>query len=232
MKFACHFILVALCLTCACNSPLDIDTPRQSQTDRPASNDPDSLSLVTGYRISVLLALDASGSMDSVGLDGATHADAAKAGALRLVDYLDGSVDEAGVEWFNSIPTIAQSVVTYPILIKQAIRNVPASGNTSLWDGIYFGLTELVNNGVNESRGVVVFTDGRDNGSIRTPTDLNTLASRSHSRIFIIGYGEKIAVDTLRAIADSSRGAFYQVSSKNESVTAYLKSLLALRRSK
>jgi hypothetical protein len=93
--------------------------------------------------ISVSLVFDASGSMGGSGQAGAKQAGHA------FVDLMDGVIDEASVIWFTHVVTVFQQMTTVKPLLHAAVDALPAGGTTAVWDGIYAGLIELINNGVN-----------------------------------------------------------------------------------
>ena len=109
--------------------------------------------------ISISLVFDASGSMAGSGNAGA------KAAGNAFIDLMDGVDDEAAVIWFNSVVQTQQGMTNYLDLLHSSINALPASGATAVWDGMYQGLIELINNGVNPCRAIICLTDGGDNSS-------------------------------------------------------------------
>jgi hypothetical protein len=157
-------------------------------------------------RISAALVFDASASMAGAGNAGA------KAGGHAFIDYMDGICDETAVVWYNSMVTGQQGMTTSKDLLHAAVNSLPASGNTAVWDGVYFGLLELINNGVNMSRGMVVLTDGMDNSSSRTPAEIIPLANRNRIRIYTIALGGgPVNSAQLKAVAEMTGGRYYEI---------------------
>ncbi|MBR9976404.1 MAG: VWA domain-containing protein, partial [Bacteroidetes bacterium] len=154
--------------------------------------------------ISVSLVFDASGSMS-----GSSNA-GAKLGGHAFVDLMDGVIDEAAIIWFTSVVTVYQQMTTIKPMLHSAVDALPASGATAVWDGIYAGLIELINNGVNQCRGVVVLTDGGDNSSTRTVSEIISLANRHMIRVYTIGLGGAINATELEQIALLTGGRYYQ----------------------
>ncbi|MBL0176363.1 MAG: VWA domain-containing protein [Ignavibacteria bacterium] len=157
--------------------------------------------------ISAALVFDASGSMAGSNNVGA------RAGGNAFVDIMDGVSDEAAIIWFTSMVTVAQGMTVWKDLLHNAIKTLPASGATAVWDGCYFGLLELINNGVNPARAVVVMTDGGDNSSSRNPDEIIALASRNRIRVFCIGLGGSVDSILLQKIADQTGGRYYETPS-------------------
>lgn len=89
----------------------------------------------------------------------------AKAGANSFINQLDGVIDEATIIAFHSYSWVVQSMTTIKTLHYNAINSLQAgAGSGSVWDGIFTGLTELIANGVNPCRGVVVLSGGPSTG--------------------------------------------------------------------
>jgi uncharacterized protein YegL len=154
--------------------------------------------------ISVALVFDASGSMAG---DGNT---AAKGGGHAFIDEMDGMLDEATIIWFNTQVTFAQQMTTIKPLLHSAVDGLPAGGGTACWDGTYAGVIELINNGVNQCRAVIVMTDGADNSSTHTPMEIISLANRNRIRVYTVGLGPNVDVTELEMIALLTGGRYYQ----------------------
>ncbi|MDT8325346.1 MAG: VWA domain-containing protein, partial [Bacteroidota bacterium] len=165
--------------------------------------------------ISVSLVFDASGSMSGTGNAGAKQA------GRTFIDQMDGVVDEASILWFNTQVNIAQQMTTIKPLLYSAVDGLPAGGGTAVWDGIYAGIIELVNNGVNQCRAVVVMTDGKDNASTRTPAEIISLANRNRIRVYTVGVGSSINATELEMIALLTGGRYYQTPSASQVADIY-----------
>ncbi len=153
---------------------------------------------------SVALVLDASGSM--IGPGNAY----AKASARTWIDQMDGQVDEAAVIWFNNTITIRQQATTHKPLLYAAVDSLPTAGGTALYDAIYTGMLEVISNGINQCRAVIVMTDGQDGSSTRTPEEIISRANRNHIPIYTIGIGSSINPVVLTNIAEQTGGRYYQ----------------------
>jgi hypothetical protein len=154
---------------------------------------------------SVALVLDASASMV-----GKWHAAIIKAGNV-FVDKMDGSTDEAAVLYFNSVVTVQQGMTTQRASLKSAINSMFPQGGNLLFDGIYAGITEVVNNGSNSCRAVVVATDGSDNLSTATEANIIALARLNSVPIITLGLGSFFDGPLLQRLADSTGGHFFPV---------------------
>lgn len=156
--------------------------------------------------VSVVLALDSSGSMRS-----ATQAviDAARGfvGALRPRDAL-------GVLMFANRSTLMQdlSVARAPSL--EAISQYVATGGTALYDALADSFARLTQ--VDGRRAVVVVTDGRDEnsagtgpGSTRSFEDVLRLQRESGAVVFGVGVGANVDHVPLDTLAQVSGGQAY-----------------------
>lgn len=165
--------------------------------------------------ISVSLVFDASGSMAGSGNAGA------KQGGHAFIDLMDGVVDEAAIIFFTQVVTIYQQMTTIKPMLHSAVDGVPASGATAVWDGIYAGIIELINNGVNSCRGVIAITDGGDNSSSRTVAEIISVANRHDIRVFTIGLGTGVNATELEQIALLTGGRYYQTSNAGQLPAVY-----------
>jgi len=166
--------------------------------------------------ISVALVLDASGSMAGAGNAGAKQAGHA------FVDMMDGIVDEAAVLWFNETVTVMQPMTTDKTILHSAVDLLPVGGMTAAWDGAYAGLLEVINNGSNNCRAVILLTDGADGSSTRTPDEIIALANRHRIRVFTVGLGSGINSGELERIATTTGGRYYQTPNAGQLAAIYM----------
>jgi len=171
--------------------------------------------------ISVALVFDASGSMLGPGNAGA------KAAGLAFIDLMDEGQDEAAILWFNYTVTVAQQMTTYKDLLANAVNGLPAAGPTAVWDGAYSGVMNLINDGVNPCRAVIVMTDGADGSSSRTPNEIVALANRNRVRVYTVGYGSGIEATQLRYIAESTGGRYFETQNAAE-IASFYRSIFAI----
>jgi VWFA-related protein len=153
--------------------------------------------------VSIVLALDASGSMRH--REGDVIASAgAFAAALRPQDHL-------AVALFSDAVTFVHDLSTDRKATWEAIDGYKVSGGTALHDAVSAALTRLQH--AEGRRVVVVMTDGRDeNGPGTGPGSSHTLGEvleqvkRSGATIFTIGLGTKVDDRPLRQFAELSGG--------------------------
>lgn len=129
--------------------------------------------------VSVALLFDVSGSMEGL----MSHA---RDAAAQLLGALEGARDEAAVFTFDTrLDEIAPFTVGLTALPKR-LEGVTPFGATSLHDAIA-QTAERAAAREGRRRAVVVFTDGNDNFSRLTPTDVSGIASRIDVPVYIVG---------------------------------------------
>jgi hypothetical protein len=173
--------------------------------------------------MSVSLVFDVSGSMIGPGIDGA------KAAGHAFTDKMDGKIDEAAVLWFNQTVGMLQSMTVSKAQLNKAVDSLTAGGMTAVWDGAYSGLLELINNGVNQCRGVIVLTDGEDNSSSHSPAEVISLANRNRVKVFTIGVGSPINSAQLQSLASMTGGKYYETPNASQLPAIYQEIVTILR---
>ncbi len=148
--------------------------------------------------LNVALVIDGSGSMQGQPMEDTKRA------AKVFIAELDGVRDSAAVVGFNSGVYLLQSRTTSRVLLEAAVDRITPAGLTSLWDGSLEGLRTL--EATTGCRALIVLTDGRDNTSAHTPTDLVARARQMGIPIFMIGLGISVDDALLESIATITGG--------------------------
>ncbi|MBL0174745.1 MAG: VWA domain-containing protein [Ignavibacteria bacterium] len=221
MRSARIFVAVLMVFMGSCTQPLDINTPRLRTEPVDV---PDSSSLVHGERVSLVLAFDASGSMQGYGID------AARAGGLRILEYFDGRQDEAMVVIFNQGVTIYQQMTTDTTRLRAAVSGLTANGQTALWDAALLSVQMVVNNGVNPRRAVILFSDGDDNAS-SSGDGLDFISTAASNKVVMsaIAFGAEAPVAKLKRVSDGTGGRFESAATAAEAELAFARILRDLR---
>jgi VWFA-related protein len=153
--------------------------------------------------VSIVLALDESGSMRKSEADVVTSA-RDFVGALRKEDQL-------ALVLFSDHSTFVHDLSTNRESTYEAISQYKASGGTALYDAVADSLQRLKR--VEGRRVVVVMTDGRDEdnpgtgpGSVRKFDEVLTELKDSGATVFSIGLGTKVDREPIQAFADRSGG--------------------------
>ncbi len=177
--------------------------------------------------VSILLALDESGSMRKAAED-------VKAAALSFVDAVRDE-DRLGVILFSDGATLATDLTLSRVVPRMTVDTYTSRGGTALYDAVRVGLDRLAT--VEGRRVVVVLTDGRDeNGPGTAPgsrTTLDELLGRVRdvdAAIFAIGMGPNVDRDTLEQIARASGGQAYFPATVDELPAHYAQVVEDLRR--
>ncbi len=165
--------------------------------------------------ISVALVFDCSGSMSEAARTGAKQAGHA------FVDMMDGFLDEATVVLFDQNVQIYQRMTTDRTLLHTAVDAIFAGGESAVWDGLYSGLIELINTGVNQCRAVILMSTGNDVSSTRTPEDIISLANRHRIHVYTIGLGSGSNVEELELISMLTGGKFFQTPNPGQLAAMY-----------
>jgi VWFA-related protein len=153
--------------------------------------------------VSIVLALDASGSMRRREADVIASA-RAFASALRPQDQL-------ALLLFSDEVSLVHDLSTNREGTRQAIESYKTAGGTALYDAVSEALGRLER--TEGRRVVVVMTDGRDEnnpgtgpGSVRRMPDVLEQLKKTGAVVFSIGLGTKVDVEPLEKLADLSGG--------------------------
>ena len=153
--------------------------------------------------VSIVLALDASGSMRNREADVIAAARAFTA-ALRPQDQL-------AVMLFSDSVVLTHDLSTNRDATRDAIDTYKTAGGTALYDALGEALARLKR--AEGRRVVVVMTDGRDEdnpgtgpGSVRKLPDVLDALKQTGAAIFPIGLGTKVDAPMLQKLADLSGG--------------------------
>ena len=157
--------------------------------------------------VSIVLALDASGSMKK-GTDAAREAARGFVASLRPEDKL-------GLVMFADQSNFAHDLAGNRDWSYQALDTYKTAGGTALYDALADSFLRLKQ--VEGRRVVVVVTDGRDEnnagngpGSTRSPTDVLNYAREVDAVVYAIGVGSRVDRQLLDTLASSSGGqAFF-----------------------
>jgi VWFA-related protein len=151
--------------------------------------------------LAISLVLDRSGSMAGEFLS------QAKTAASDFVANL-GLGDRVALVTFDSVINLAQDFVQEKASVRELIASLTAGSNTALYDAVLFAL-EAVKKQASPRKAVITLTDGKDTHSQATIDDCLRVAKEAGIPIFVIGLGQSLNEDILRAIAESSGGGYF-----------------------
>jgi len=167
-------------------------------------------------KVSVMLVLDESGSMND-SLNGKRKIDAAKEGLKSFVSLL-GDADQVGLTVFSDSAQVLDGIAPLGdqrAQLNHAIDGIRANGSTRLYDTVAEQVDALKSTSGSSIKAVVVLTDGLDNGSHRSSTDLanqlndNGANAGNALKVFTIAYGSDADKTGLQRIAQASGGDEY-----------------------
>ena len=167
---------------------------------------------------SVTLILDTSGSMKGEPMD------KAKIGAIGFIDQMYPK-DEIEVIAFSDriTPLMPMAPVgTVREALRGRIQGLFANGGTHLYDVTATALERIATlraTQANRHYGIVLLTDGKDEGSSRKRQDLIDLLPQADApalvKIFTIAYGEELDKAVLKELANRTNARMYESSAKN-----------------
>jgi hypothetical protein len=215
-------IVVALfpLLYSGCDSPLDVQTPRNRLVDRVAPPEYENI----GTPVSIVLPPDTSGNdttaqeihfsialvVDASGSITSQTARAFRDGCNAALDSLDGEKDEGVVVFFTQTATIAQHITSQVSLLRSAVEAIPSDGATAMWDGIYKGMLELQSKATHARRAVIIITDSDDNSSTTgSPSKITSLGQSAKIPVYSIALRLTSQEVVLRSIAQSTGGQHF-----------------------
>jgi Ca-activated chloride channel family protein len=129
--------------------------------------------------VSVALLFDVSGSMEARLPD-------ARDAATHVLSWLEGSRDEAAVFTFDTRLDMIAPFTKGLDSLPSAMGRITPFGATSLHDAVARTAERLAGR-EGRRRAVVVFTDGRDNASRMSPSEVSGLASSIDVPVYIVG---------------------------------------------
>lgn len=165
--------------------------------------------------LSVGLVFDASGSMNN-------KLQKSREAAAQFFKTA-GVDDEFFLIQFNDRPVLAQTFTNEPGEIQNRLTFSHAKGRTALLDAIYLALTEM-KKARNPRKALLVISDGADNSSRYTTSEIRNLVREADVQIYTIGIfdtysstpEEMRGPGLLREISDQTGGRPFIITSVNE----------------
>jgi Ca-activated chloride channel homolog len=130
--------------------------------------------------VSIGFVLDTSGSMKSNG-----NIDSAKAALSRFLSEVSPG-DEFFLMTFNQDSVLVSDFTQNAgALLNSAALKQP-SGQTAIWDAVYRGLDKM-KSAKNDRKALILITDGEDNSSRYSASEVREFAKETDSQIYVIG---------------------------------------------
>ncbi|MDR1833221.1 MAG: VWA domain-containing protein [Propionibacteriaceae bacterium] len=156
------------------------------------------------------LVLDKSGSMY-----GSRMTDA-KAAALDFTNAISAlGKNRVEVTAFDDSVYLLQPFTDNLTAVKAAIKSISAydGGNTAIYDAIISALRQT--SAQSGARCVIIFTDGMENASSHTESDVVKLAQLTNIPVYIIGVGSGVNTYALTSLASKAGGQYFSASTSN-----------------
>ena len=151
--------------------------------------------------VAVAMVLDTSGSMS-----GRPLADA-KAAMISLIQAL-GPNDLAAVITFDATVHVSRSLTADKPSLVTATNSATANGNTAIYDGLATAIGELAK-GPKARRAIVLLTDGIDNSSQQSSSNVLASLAASRTPAYVIGLGTDLDRSALARIASATTGGSF-----------------------
>ena len=168
-----------------------------------------------GTSLAVTVAIDVSGSMAGAKLTAATSA------ASQLISDL-GPNDQVGVVSFADAVTVIAPLSSDRTKAVSLLGTLQAKGNTALYEAVVRA-SSIVNASPLTRRAVILLSDGEEFGGVSQAT---REASLEHARtdgavFYVIAAGSDADKTYLRAVADASRGRYFEAQSASDIAAVY-----------
>lgn len=167
---------------------------------------------------SVMMLVDISGSMSGEPME------KAKEGAVGFIERMHAR-DELEIRTFNNV--ITQLLPVAPVATageeaKTKVRGLFANGGTHLYEVLRDATTvwnDRKKKNPNRHYGIVILTDGQDEGSRISRADLMDVLPKGDNpetvKIFSIAYGQKADKTFLQEVSNKSNARLFESTSKN-----------------
>lgn len=165
----------------------------------------------------VALVLDHSGSM------GTTRINSLQSGAYKLIKNKNPNDAYMLIKYDNKIK-IDVPFSKVSSAFTSSLSNTGAvgyGGGTALIDAAYVAVKKINKLTSYDNKTIILFTDGFENASVHTKSELLELALNNNIEINIVGFGEEINEEYLKSIAYSTGGGFYHLYETDDLKTVF-----------
>jgi len=165
--------------------------------------------------VDIIVAIDVSGSMWGSTGDGQTKMEAAKEAASLFLDGLDPVSDRVGLVTYNSRASLRSGLTSDYAAVDAQISTLRAGGGTNIGDSINVAYNELLDNGRDEAKKVIItLSDGytSSSGYARAQADQAKIAGIIS---YSIGLGSSVDQSLLQDIASSLKHYYHAPNSSD-----------------
>src|SRR5262249_15199263 len=90
------------------------------------------------------------------------------------------------------------------------------STGSRCWDALLAAVKELSGTNRDEQKFVVFVSDGRDESSVATVTNVINAATNAHVAVYCVGFGPELDATTLQNLTDATSGRYYEATNLKE----------------
>lgn len=167
------------------------------------------LPMSEGDMMNINLVLDQSASMDSSG-----KMENAQSAARAFIDEITSSgTNYAEITSFDDDVYNVQPFTTDAALLTSAVNSLRPNGDTALYDALYWAVQRT--NMKSGSRVVIAFTDGMENDSVYTRSDVEEISRLTGIPVYLVGIGDNVDSAELSSLAASCNGQYYDASTSD-----------------
>lgn len=161
----------------------------------PQGNEPFSVAFVVGV----------GGSMSQSMLD------AAKSTGDAVISLMNGTSDEGALLSYHSSVVTDVGITTDKVLIQNGFSSLQvfATASNHLWDGITDAINEVRGSGSNNSKAVLVISNGIDDGSGADMNSVIAVALTQGIKVYTVGVPGAGGTGNLQAVAVGTGGKFW-----------------------
>lgn len=152
--------------------------------------------------LAVSLVLDSSGSMQGQAIV------ETRSSATKFLDYVDlAGGDLVEVTQFDHESQVRLPYSSDRPLLEAAINTIEPDGGTAILDASYNALVRAY--AQPGQKAVIVFTDGYDEDSTRSVSEVISLSEQVRIPVYIVGMGTDVDESMLRPLATQTGGEYY-----------------------
>ena len=166
--------------------------------------------------LSIMLVLDVSGSMDVI-VEEETETTALDMAKQAIGDFVSqlSPRDRVGLITFSDAALNEVRMTTNHNELLNRMDQLTAWGQTSLWDGVYLAMEDLISDTQPARRAIIVLSDGMDNRSLENPLTVlqwyedEALANNIGFSVYTLGLGTEIDRNALGNVASRTGGLYF-----------------------
>ncbi|NOY05221.1 MAG: VWA domain-containing protein [Chlorobi bacterium] len=141
---------------------------------------------------------------------GAAGVTIAKSAAKNVIDQFDGVMDEGELIVYSSSHSVMVLMTTDKTFLTQGVDGVTATNDANhLWDAVAAAINEVVGNAGNTVQAVLVLSEGTDDGSNASLSDVILLANASKIPVYCVSVTGGGSSQNLKSLSDNTGGKYW-----------------------